>query len=385
MEDNRFKAASEVKNKNLPHHLKQLNDDEYFSEELLGLHPSESQHFAGIAQETFRLFEQATDKIISEKGLSYLNIPPFFHSVIEKTWKNREENPFLYGRFDINGGLDGKEAKTIEFNADTCTSLPETIHWQDIQLKELGGNSTQFNSLFDDLKTCLTKIKSRFSFDDPFIVASSFGHKEDIINCNIVLDAGRDAGFNCYYCDLEQLTFSEDGIFYDVGGEYQPVDVWFKLIPWDWIFNEEPNLAKELIHIIEKKQCVILNPPYTAIWQNKKFLAYITQHFPNRVIAETYTDKSYLRGEYVQKPIYGRMGENIRVVSNMENETSGGDYETQEKVYQAYYPLLKDGENYYYQLGFFYTTQPSAINFRAQPSKIITDDCEFMSHYIITY
>ena len=116
------------------------------------------------------------------------------------------------------------------------------------------------------------------------------------------------------------------------------------------------------------------------MWQNKKFLAYITEHFRNQYVAETYLQPQ--NGDYVEKPVYGRMGENIKVMTK-EAASSKGDFSNQEKIYQKYYPLFTDRENYFYQLGMFYTNKPSAINFRTQPTKIITDDCEFMSHYII--
>ena len=382
MEDNRFKEIKSFKKKELPPQLQWFSGEDYFSEELFGFYSSEIENLKYITQEAFSIFEKATDKIIREKQLDYLDIPSFFHKTIETSWQNKFDHPFLYGRFDINGGLDNKEAKIIEFNADTCSTLPETIYWQQTQLKEVTGMKEQFNSLFEDMGSILERIKTKITFEDPYFLASSFGHKEDQLNCNTILDIASKKGFKCYYTDLENVTFSEDeGIFYEIGGEYQPVDVWFKMIPWDWIFNEEPELAKTLASIVEKKLVFILNPPYTAIWQNKKFLAYITTHFPNKYIAETYLNQSQLQG-YVEKPIYGRLGENIKIVSNGEFK-SKGDYAFQEKVYQKYYPLPFDSELFFYQIGMFFTSKPSALNLRTQDSKIITDDCEFMSHYII--
>jgi glutathionylspermidine synthase len=382
MEDSRFKEAKKIKKNELPFTLHWCLKDDYFSEELLGLYQTEVQKFEYISNEVFALFEKATDKIISEKGLDFLNIPSFFHSTIEKSWVNKSQHPFLYGRFDINGGLDNKEARVIEFNADTCSSLPETILWQKIQLQSLLDSKSQFNSLAKDITEILKKVRSSIIHEEAYVLASSFGHHEDIQNCNVILDLAKEAGFKCFYADLEKVTFSEDeGIFFEIGGEYQPVDVWFKIIPWDWMFNEEPELAKVLSKIIDKNLAVILNPAYTAIWQNKKFLAYITKHFPNPYIAETYLNSSELIG-YVEKPVYGRMGENIKIVANDMVQTKG-DFANQEKVYQKYYPLISDSEKYFYQLGVFYTNKASAINFRAEENKIITNDCEFMSHYII--
>ena len=212
-------------------------------------------------------------------------------------------------------------------------------------------------------------------------MASSFGYIEDLLNCKTVVEAAEIAGFNCHYENLDKVVFSEEGIFYETNNDYQKVDVWYKLVPWDWMFNEEPELAKLMSHIAENQLAIVLNPAYTTIWQNKLFLPYITQHMPNSIIAESYMQSRFLT-EYVEKPIYGRMGENIKIVGKEKSE-SRGDFGMQIKSYQKYYPLDKDEEKYYYQTGMFYTNKASALNFRAQNKPIITDDCEFMSHYII--
>jgi glutathionylspermidine synthase len=382
MEDSRFKEIKSFSKKELPHQLHWFLKEDYFSNELIGLYFSEIEKFQHIAIESFNLFEKATEKIIKEKKLDYLNIPNFFHQTIEKSWEDRFNSPFLYGRFDVNGGLDGKDAKVIEFNADTCTTVPETILWQSIQVKEIPGNKVQFNFLKEDLKKTLSYFKTKINLPNPFILASSFGHPEDAQNCKVILDIAYEVGFNCFYSDLENVTFSEDeGIFFENNGGFQPVDIWFKLIPWDWMFNEEPKLARIISSILNKELAIVLNPAFTSIWQNKKFLTYITQNFPNNFISETYLNKSSMVS-YVEKPVYGRMGENIKINSFGEVST-GGEFYQQEKIFQKYYPLMTDSDQYFYQLGIFYTHKPSAINFRAEEKKIITNDCEFMSHFII--
>jgi glutathionylspermidine synthase len=381
MEDNRFREIKNLKKKEVPHILHWFINEDSFSEELFGFYSAEIRTYSSIAFEAFKLFEQATDKVIREKKLGDFNIPSYFHKTLEESWQNKNEHPFLLGRFDINGGLDNHEAKVIEFNADTCSTIPETIFWQSEQLKQLSGK-TQWNDLKRDLGETFRLIKSKINADDPFFLASSFGYKEDVLNCNALLDIANEVGYKCAYDDLERVVFAdEEGIFFRIGEEYQPVDVWFKLIPWDWIINEEQELARSLIKTLEHKKCIILNPPYTALWQNKKFLAYITAHFPNNFIAETYLSSNNL-SQFVEKPILGRLGENISINANI-TQKSKGDYDKQEKVFQKYYPLNKDLENYYYQIGVFYTYHPSALNMRAEAKPIITDDCEFMSHYII--
>lgn len=382
MEDNRFKEVRKIKKKEMPPHLQWFAGEDYLFEELLGLYSSEVDRFRYVTQEAFSIFEKATDKIIQEKRLDILKIPAFFHSVIEKTWNDRKNHPFLYGRFDLNGGINQSDVCVIEFNADTCSTLPETVLWQKMQLNELKGIKGQFNSLEEDLKLTLSKLRSTVPYEESYFLASSFGHKEDKMNCNIILDTAYQSGFKVIYSDLQDVIFSEEGIFIEMGGEYQPIDVWFKMIPWDWMFNEEPELAQSLADLIGKDLIKVLNPPYTAIWQNKLFLSYITKNFPNNYIAETYDLQSQLmEKDYVEKPVYGRMGENVRIPSK--RVQSKGDFESQQKIYQRFYPLEKDREGYFYQLGMFYTYHPSAINFRAEDKEIITNECEFVSHYII--
>ncbi|QKX04770.1 glutathionylspermidine synthase family protein [Aquimarina sp. TRL1] len=383
LEDSRFKEIKRLKKKHVPHQLHWYLKEDYFSEELLGVYPSEIHQFTKTAEEAYQLFEKATAHIIANDALEKLQIPSFFKECIVHSWNNRKKHAFLYGRFDLNAGFNNTRAKVIEFNADTCSTLPETIFWQPLQLEKLGNQFRQYNTLERDITESLKNLRSSMSHEKPVFLASTFGYKEDILNANCVMGAAYKAGYEPFYCDLEQVVFSEEeGIFYEVGGEYQPVDVWFKIVPWDWMFTEEPELAKTLATIVQKELCVVLNPAYTAIWQNKKFLAYITEHFPNQVIAETYLTEEKLQGrDYVSKPIYGRLGENVTLSRGKEIH-SKGDYGQQSRVYQRFYPLVKDKEEYYYQTGVVYTQKPSAINFRTQESPIITDDCEFMSHFI---
>lgn len=382
LEDSRFKEIKRLKKKSVPHQLHWYLKEDYFSEELLGVYSSELHQFKQASIEAFSLFETATTQILERNELHQIGIPSFFEECIYYSWKNREKHPFLYGRFDLNGGFNNTRAKIIEFNADTCSTIPETLLWQPLQLEHLGAQYRQFNTCTEDIIKTLTALKSKLAFPEPSFLASSFGYQEDILNANCITDLAYKSGFQPFYCNLEHVTFSEEeGIFYEVGGEYQPVDIWFKMIPWDWMFNEEPGLAKKLSKIIQKDLTTVLSPAYTAIWQNKKFLAYITKNFPNKVIAETYLDQPS-GTDYIAKPMYGRLGENV-IIPGPKGIESKGDYANQDKVFQKYYPLVKDKEDYYYQTGVVFTKTPSAINFRAQDSPIITDDCEFMSHFLL--
>ncbi|TWP29420.1 hypothetical protein ETU09_02955 [Apibacter muscae] len=381
MEDSRFKRVKSFKKAQLPPVLQWLAGQEYFVDEMIGIYSQEMESFKKLTNETFDLFVKATDHLIQNNHLDYLGIPKSFQSAIIHSWENRADFPFFAGRFDFNGGVDGLGLRVIEFNADTFSTLPETILWQKMQNRE--AQSTAFNFLEDHLITQFKQLKQFFNFEEIQMVASSLGHPEDIANCNTMLMQAHQAGLQVLYKDLTDIIFSEEeGLFYELGNEeFQPIDIWFKMIPWDWMFEFEPELAHTLIKISQDRKAIVLNPLYTTLWQNKKFLSYITEKFPNSLVAETYNNQNRLQ-EYVKKPIYGRIGENIEVKTDSVEKTDG-DYENQPCVYQKYYPLPKDEEGYSYQFGMFYSDQPLAFNVRHQDSKIINDECEFISHFLI--
>jgi len=387
LEDSRFIKVKKLRKKDCNHRLHWfIEDKDYFSRELLGIKQSELKEMVKATHEVFDIYVDATNKLLQANKLSYLDIPAFFHECVHLSWQKRTENPFLLGRFDINGGLNNLSPKIIEFNADTCTTIPETLRWQEAQRKLCGSNTLQFNTLEADLTRFFQQLKSSKSTENevPTLLASTLGYVEDKNNVMSILDIANESSYDVYYADLEEVVFSkEEGIFHKVGDEYIKIDFWYKLIPWDWIFTYEKELAEILSEIVKNGLCTILNPPYATVWQNKKFMAYISENFHSNYLAKTYLSKQSLNS-YVEKPIYGRLGENINIKMNAKNESTKGDFYNQQLIYQEYCPLDKDSESYYYQYGMFFSNnRASSLNIRAQNNAIITDECEFMSHYII--
>jgi glutathionylspermidine synthase len=136
MEDNRFLEGKRLKKHELPLVLKWFSEQDYLANELFGFYSNEVDQLKSISTEAFEIFQKATDKIIRTNQLHQLNIPDFFHQAIADSWAKKKENPFLLGRFDLNGGIDHLQTRVIEFNADTFSSLPETLVWQPLQNKE---------------------------------------------------------------------------------------------------------------------------------------------------------------------------------------------------------------------------------------------------------
>lgn len=382
LEDSRFIEIEPVYADMIPEVLNwHVAQDEYLCDELIGFYQSEVKYLKSLSKSVFDLFVKATDHILARPdGLYDIGIPKVLHAAIKHSWAKRDsKHPFLYGRFDIIGGLNGQKGKVIEFNADTCTMVPETFYWQNIQLKHANKNLRGFNLLQLDIAGKMRKIAESFPDRKPVILGTTLGHDDDKANLKAIIDNLRVADqYFCFEMNLEEVIFSEEGAFIEEDGEYIPVDVLLKLFPWDWIYTEEPGLAELLANLVLEDKLMILSPPYSAVWQNKRFLNYITEHFPeNNIVAKSYDNPDQL-DEYVVKSAHGRLGEEVTVRPKKLKKVKH-----KIETYQEYLPLPKDEEGNSYQLGVFFTEEPSSLNVRCHEDEVVDDDCEFYSHYII--
>jgi len=388
--DNRFLDARIPKKKKLPHQLHWFLGEEYFTDEILGVYQSEIDRFDRIARHVFTIYKEYTEKLLNAGNLDEFRMPSLMQDLVRYSWAHKDRHPFFLGRFDVNGVFENTAGKVIEFNADTCSTLPETIIWQKKQVEDASGKSFhQFNNLEKDIHSFFDQRKNMNGEHKHVIIGSSLGYEEDVINTNVILDVAFKAGVYSLYSDLEHVIFDEDqGIFLEYGNEHFQADFFYKLFPWDWVVLEEPDLLSILHKIITNEYCTVLNPAYTSLWQNKLFLAKLTEAYPSDMyLAKTYTSyqRELLGHQYVKKPVLGRLGENVQMIKNgAVVAESAGDYGSQQPLYQEYIPNAIDRENYTYQAGVFVTNQgASALNIRTAPTTIITDDCEFYSHQII--
>ena len=69
LEDNRFEEAKLPKKKKLPHQLHWFVEQDYFSNELLGVRSTEIESYKSIAEDAYLLFVEATKLVIAEGSL----------------------------------------------------------------------------------------------------------------------------------------------------------------------------------------------------------------------------------------------------------------------------------------------------------------------------
>jgi glutathionylspermidine synthase len=361
---------------------------DYIQGDIIKVSQAEVDAYYNAANELYDMFVNAGQYIIDNNLFEELGIDERLIPIIKHTWEN-DNHWHLYGRFDIAGGIDGNLIKLIEFNADTATSIPECsiIQWAHLIHNELNEDQ-QFNNMFQCLISQFEMLKENNPDKEPAILFTYMDSKEDQKNVEFIAEAAKEAGFDVEFRTLPEIVFSDDendgGVWVDYGdNRYTRFDFWFKLLPWEYIVEDEPQLLDVLTKIVTNEQVVILNPAYTMLFQSKAILKILWDLYPNHpYLLETSYDKLQDKS-YVEKVILGREGANVKIVdlSGDVVEEKDGDYGNYKKVYQEYVQLPVDDKNQSYQAGLFFAGEGAGLCFR-RGSKIINDTAQFVSHYI---
>lgn len=366
------------------------DDSSYISDELVVISEDEANAYYEATNELYDMFAQTGQHVIDNDLFHELNIPFNLIELIKESWEN-DVHWHLYSRFDLAGGIDGKQIKLIEFNADTPTSLFETAIIQWAMLKKNGlDESSQFNNLYDALKDNFRRIITLESdiekFDEYYsklgwkILFSSISSSiEDINTTKLLQHIASEAGFNTDFEFMENVDFSDDGIF--KGDEL--FEFWFKLIPWENIGIEESELALILTEIVKEKKAIIFNPAYTLIFQSKAFMKILWDLYPNHPLLLETSFEPLLGKKQVEKRAFGREGANTKIINadgSVDIETQG-EYEGHKAIYQEFVEFNQDKEGNYYQAGVFYAYEACALGFR-RGGKILTNMSKFVGHII---
>ncbi|GAB4030995.1 glutathionylspermidine synthase family protein [Spirosoma gilvum] len=359
----------------------------YLTNEVVQVQPAEADSYYDAANELFEMFVAAGQHVIDENRFSELGIPANLVDLIKLSWDD-DRNIHLYGRFDLAGGIDGQPIKLIEFNADTATCLPETAIVQYAHLKANNlDESQQFNAVFETLTSQFEELLAVNPDLQPTLLLSAMrGYPEDDTNVALIGEAAREAGFEIEFDFVDHVEFSaEEGIFWQnpKNGQFEKLDFWFKLVPWEAIAEDEPELVTILTQIVRQRLAVVLNPAYTLLFQSKYILKILWELYPNHPLLLE-TDTKPLAGKAcVEKVLFGREGANTRILNENGSErlVTDGDYGDYPKIYQQYVAFPQDSAGNTYQAGVFYAGEACGLGFR-RGGLILDNTASFVGHMI---
>ncbi|MCR4942490.1 MAG: glutathionylspermidine synthase family protein [Campylobacter sp.] len=361
----------------------------YVSDEVVEVSQDECERYYQAVNELYDMYVTAAQYIIDNNLFHEVGIPFNLVDIVKQSWEN-DVCWHLYGRFDLAGGLDGKDIKLIEFNADTPTAVFETAVIQWAMLKYNGLNEdAQFNDLYEGLKenfkrlVTLDEDTSNFSelYEGWKILFTCIGGSdEDLQTTKLLQRAADEAGFHTAFAYIDEIEFNdEEGIFYN-GENYEYL---FKLVPWESIAIDEGELALILKNISQNQKAIILNPAYTLLFQNKAILKILWDLYPNHPLLLETSDKIIAGKKCVRKPIFGREGENVAILDEKGEIISEnkGEYASNRVVYQEFYEFNKDEQDANYQAGVFFAFEGVALGFR-KGGAILNNTSKFVGHII---
>ncbi|MBZ7987077.1 glutathionylspermidine synthase family protein [Campylobacter canadensis] len=375
----------ELENMGLTWHTN-ADKSNYLSDNLVQITPKEANDFYEAANTLYDMYCECAQYILDNDLLDELQIPVSLQEVVKLSWQN-DVHWHLYSRFDFAGGVNNIPIKLLEFNANTPTSLFETLIIQHELLKKNNINpdlqfNTGYEAICNNFKRLVTLDESVEEFDKLYdgwkILFTSVKDSEEELTTRLLMQIAIDAGFKCEFSYIENVQFSEEGVFLDD----ENYEFCFMLIPWESIAIEEDELAYLLTKMIKNQKAIILNPAYTLIFQSKGILKYLWQLFPNHPLLLK-ADTKMLEGiKCVKKPFFGREGANVTIFNEKgeiiaEND---GEYENNAFIYQEFADTLEyEGQSY--QAGVFFAYEACALGFR-KGGKIINNYSSFAAHMI---
>jgi glutathionylspermidine synthase len=316
--------------------------------------------------------------IADERTMKRLAIPERFWNFIAASWKRRDHS--LYGRFDLCYNGNGP-AKLLEYNADTPTSLFETAVFQWNWLNDaiarqiVPQDADQFNSLHERLidgwKPLAHGKKIHLA-----------GHNlEDAGTLSYLEDTARQAGATTRIVAIDKIGLAPKGVFVDDADA--PIDIAFKLYPWEWMFREKFGAS------LPGSSTRWIEPPWKAILSNKGILPLLWETFPRHpnllpAFFEDDPQHAALGNSYVRKPLYSREGANVEIVIGGDVVYSNsGPYSTEPKVLQALAPLPAFDGNYAVLGAWWAGGAPAGLSVREDRDPVTNNASRFLPHAIV--
>ncbi len=421
--------------------------------ELTGL---EIKFIEDVSRRLVEMLIEAGDYVI-ENGLFHkLGIRPLEAKAIKELWKDpkNDENldkpeewarpgwytAMLYGRFDLCPELDAfgniVGLKLLEYNADTPTGLVESAVCQynyALAAGLIGEGTGQCNELYESLVLGwmyeirnIRRINGRNVSVVHFAYSCQESSGEDACNVGLMMDAAREAsenleeagepGFRVRSLYMDQIvragTVDSDGNYVgvqyfsapidqnDPDGPKEPIEVIFKLYPWEWLVQDKfGQIAIE--NMLELDGTIWIEPIWKLLWSNKGVLAILWEVFKDTDDAK-WLLPAYFAGEepagfnsYARKPLHGREGNGTTLVRNGQVLEQGpttpysGDTGTDGPyILQDLCTLpefLDDNGPALHPLLSVWTVQkdPVGLAIRESPNCITNNESSFVTHYIV--
>jgi len=315
---------------------------------------------------------EAAESVIEKGDYGRFAIPEPFHALIEQSWNDDERS--VYGRFDLSWDGQG-DPKLLEYNADTPTALLEASVVQWYWLKDVFPRHDQFNSIHERLIERWKEMRATFPALGPVHFACDSESSEDRGTVDYLRDTAIQADIEARAIDISEIGWNGSR-FVDM--DEAPIQVLFKLYPWEWLVREEfgPHLLQRTTRVVE--------PAWKMLLSNKAILPVLWEMFPGHPnLLPASFEPGKFATDFVKKPIYSREGANVSITSGGQTVEEPGTYGAEGFIWQAYHELPRFAGNYTVIGSWIIGEEAAGIGIREDDSPITKNTSRFVPHYFV--
>lgn len=336
-----------------------LNDDptQYFT-----LSRSAEQALISATNELHLMYLHATEKVLRDDALLRLfDIPEILWPRLRLSWQKRRHH-MVTGRLDFC--LDERGLKVYEYNADSASCHTEAGVILDKWATAAGVEQGK-----DPCHRLVSLLSDAWKHCDalPFVHILQDDDIEENYHALLMQQALREAGFDSKILHgLSELHWGATGQLLD-GDQREVACVW-KTWAWETVLEQlrqecegETPVALpvrtgdgdevRLIDVLLRPEVMVFEPLWTVIPGNKAILPVLWSLFPHHpylLDTDFKVNDDLKQTGYAVKPIGGRCGNNIGLVSHQEESLglTGGRFSGQTNIYQQLWCLPKVADRY---------------------------------------
>ncbi|MEE6259399.1 glutathionylspermidine synthase family protein [Plantactinospora sonchi] len=331
-------------------------------------------------EELHRMSVAAAEHVVAKDRFAEFGIPAWAAEAVRRSL--REQPPTLYGRFDL--WYDGSwPPKMLEYNADTPTALVEASVIQWYWLEDVHPTLDQWNSLHERLVDAWRRIGA--DLHDPLVhVAWSDEEEtgEDQMTAGYLAETARQAGLKSEL--LPMLNIGWDGRRFvartDPGDETgTPILTCFKLYPWEWMVAEPYGR----LALAPGTPTTWIEPAWKLLLSNKALLAVLWELYPGHpYLLPAYLDSPRGMPEYVAKPLLGREGGSVRIITGAGEINNPGIYGAEGWCYQEFRALPSFAGNRMVMGSWIVAGESAGAGIRESQNLITDGFARFLPHYV---
>ncbi|MDU2939764.1 MAG: bifunctional glutathionylspermidine amidase/synthase [Enterobacteriaceae bacterium] len=313
------------------------------------------QELIKATNELHLMYLHATDKVMKDDNLLALfDIPKILWPRLRLSWQRRRHD-MITGRMDFC--LDEHGLKVYEYNADSASCHTEAGRILE-RWTELGYKGNGYNPGEDLLNELIGAWKH--SHARPFVHIMQDNDVEEDYHAQFMQQALEKAGFESKILrGLDELRWDKAGQLID--GDGRLVNCVWKTWAWETAIEQvrevsdteyaavpirtgHPAHEVRLIDVLLRPEVLVFEPLWTVIPGNKAILPILWSLFPHhRYLLDTdfVVNDELVQTGYAVKPIAGRCGSNIDLVSHQEEllDKTSGKFSDQKNIYQQLWCL----------------------------------------------